>query len=123
MFGVLVSKLTPEITSESSFVYDINHNSLINTATTHIKFAVPSWLPISAKITEQQGTKNLQKTMNRDLNGILDKLVNQYTTTIKLENSKKRKWLNFDPNYEFQQIMHDAKKRLLNSYESGVANL
>ena len=122
MLSALVSKLTPEVTSESSFIYDRRHHNIINTATTHIKFDVPSWLPISPSMTERLGTRSLQKTMSRDLKGILDKILKQYTTT-SLNRTKQFQWFNADHNREFDAIMNDAKERLLKSFDSGLANL
>ena len=120
IFSSLFSTVIPKVESRSTFIYDKQNKNLINKAFTKISFSVPSWLPVSAKYTERYGTKVIQKTMERDLNGILNKVIIQYNNSLLNEESNKL-FFPFKLNHyskDFQNLFKEAKERILYSFNS-----
>ena len=78
VFVAIVSKLIPDIASRTSFILNPNEGQLTNEAELEITFAVPSWFPLNPQAVEEGGSKTIQTSMEKDLDGILDKIFTEY---------------------------------------------
>lgn len=74
----IVSALVPNVESENTIFIDKETNSICNKASLQIKFSLPSWFPINEDAVRNGGSDSLQKSMNSDLDGLLDSILNLY---------------------------------------------
>ena len=78
VFVGIVSKILPSIASRTSFILNTNEAMLTNQAQLEISFNVPSWFPLNQQSVEESGSKTIQSSMEKDLDGILDKIISEY---------------------------------------------
>ena len=84
----IASKFLPNIASRTSFILNTDEAILTNQAELEICFAIPSWFPVNPQSAEESGSKTIQSSMEKDLDGILDKIISEFLrcSTLDLEN-------------------------------------
>ena len=90
VFVAIVSKLLPSVASRTSFILNMKEAVLTNQAELEICFAIPSWFPLNPKSVEEGGSKTIQTSMEKDLDGILDKIITEYLrcSTLNVQDAK-----------------------------------
>ena len=74
----IFSGLTPAVTSKTIWFVDPESGSLNNRSELQIRFGVPSWFPFDASNSQRDGSSVLQKSLEADINILLDRIVNLY---------------------------------------------
>ena len=80
----MMLSLLPDITSSTTFCFDAEQATLSNNAQLQIKSTIPSWFPINKEAAERGGSEAVQKSMDADMNGLLDRILDRFifeTTT------------------------------------------
>ena len=74
LLASIISRLTPNIRSESVIKYIEDEKMLLNNASLVIEFPIPSWFPFNADVIEKEGSKAIGSTLTKDLDQLLDKI-------------------------------------------------
>lgn len=75
----IISRLLPSIQSRSITSFDRDDCCVSTKAELAIGFPVPSWFPLNVEAVEKGGSETIQASMDKDLNGFLDKIVAEYS--------------------------------------------
>lgn len=71
----IVSNLIPTVKSTNKLVFDEAASLLTNEAYLDISFYLPSWFPFPSNAVEDGGSASIQKSLDSDLESLLDKLL------------------------------------------------
>lgn len=78
IFIKIFSGLAPAVISKTIWFVDPESGSLNNRSELQIRFGVPSWFPFDASNSQRDGSSVLQKSLEADINILLDRIVNLY---------------------------------------------
>mmetsp|Transcript_8958 Transcript_8958/g.9010 ORF Transcript_8958/g.9010 Transcript_8958/m.9010 type:complete len:218 (-) Transcript_8958:198-851(-) len=74
----IIQKLLPSVESRTSITYDPTTNSITNSASLITEFNLPAWFPLPRDSLSSEGSAAIQKSMETDLDELLENIIKEY---------------------------------------------